>query len=164
MKYNVGDVINEYGVYFSVEVWTVTEVLKKVTLSIDYGEFDGSPSMWAYMLASKGGDVQTPALLEKILEEGFTDPICIWRDSYGAYGVGNGHHRLTCAILLGMDEIPVLISQEPEEYYPDASEGNKVFGRDDEISNWIYNNYGKTYKKLLKEERQVELDEQEMKR
>jgi hypothetical protein len=51
-------------------------------------------------------------LLQAIPEVGFLDPIGIY-DRYDGMSVGNGHHRLTAAILLGLDEIPVVRKAVP---------------------------------------------------
>ena len=157
MNYNVGDVIFEYGVKFEVQMWSIADILHKVTLSSDYDggwnniHFDGSSSHWAYMIASKAGDYHTPILAQKILDEGFTEPICIWRNEKGALGIGNGHHRLVCAILLGLDYIPVLFSGT-QESYPDASDGEEISETDEESSDLLYNTYTEIYKELAKQE------------
>jgi hypothetical protein len=151
MDFNAGDVIDEFGTIYTTQMWSITDILNTVTESADFPEFDGSPSMWAYLIASKSGDLHTPVLAEKILTEGFTTPICIYRGRYGAYALGNGHHRLVCAIILGMDEIPVLYT-ETEEYYPDASDGEDIYEEDEEISDWLFNSFTKIYKKLHKQE------------
>ena len=165
MAYELGT-IEEYGVEFEISMWKVSDILKKVTISSDYNgefntiEFDGTPSTWAYLIASKAGDYHTPTLALKILEEGFTDPICIWRDNRGAYGLGNGHHRLVCAILLGLDEIPVVSAvKATQEHYPDASDGDDINVYDSEVADKLYKIYTKIYKKLAKQEL-VELDEE----
>lgn len=151
MNFTPGQVITEYGTDFEIQMWKITDILQTVTESTDYVEFDGSSSMWAFLISSKAGDLYTPVLAQKIIDEGFTDPICIYRNSRGGYGLGNGHHRLTCAILLGLDEIPVLYT-DTDEYYPDASEGEDIMGRDEEVSDWLYSSYAKIYRTLLKEE------------
>jgi len=157
MDYSVGDTFEEYGVKFEVSMWSVTDILRKVTLSSDFDggwnniEFDGTPSTWAYIIASKAGDFHTPILAQKIIDEGFTDPICIWRGPRGEYGIGNGHHRLVCAILLGLDEIPVVYS-DTEEPYPDATEGKDINDYDEDFADRLYEIYSKMYKKLKKQE------------
>lgn len=169
MTYEIGDVILEYGVRFEVQMWSITDILRKVTLSSDYDggwnniEFDGSPSHWAFMIASKAGDYHTPVLAQKILDEGFTEPICIWQDSRGAYGIGNGHHRLVCAIMLGLDEIPVLFSGT-EENYPDASEGEELSEYDSESADMLYYAYSKIYKTLLRQEQDAACEEESMRK
>lgn len=153
MTYEVGDVITDPGsdATFTVQMWTISDILNTVTESADFPEFDGSASTWAYLIASKGGDEWTPVLAEKILEVGFTDPICIYRTEFGGYGLGNGHHRLVAAFLLGLDSIPVLYT-DTNEYYPDASEGPDFYTFDPETSEIIYNTFTKIYKKLQKQE------------
>lgn len=170
MKYAVGDVITEDGYFYSddrvtwtVQMWNIADILHIVTESADFGEFEGSSSMWAYIFASKGGDAWTPALIERILEEGFTDPICIYRTETGGWGLGNGHHRLVAAVLLGLDEIPVLVSDTLEAYFPNASEGINLETeydlQDPDTADMIYAAFAKIYKKLRKQEEQA-LDEE----
>ncbi len=158
MKYQIGEVIEEFGSSFEVQMWSVEKILKSVTESADYEEFDGTPSMWAYLIASKSGDTYVPILMQKILDEGFTDPICLYRGIFGGLAIGNGHHRLVCAILLGLDEIPVLYTTT-DEYYPDASEGEDIWGSDEEVSDWLYAEFTKTYKNLRKQEARAEAED-----
>jgi hypothetical protein len=168
MAYEIGDVVEEYDdlldedVTYEVQSWDIENILYHVSESADFPEFDGSSSMWAYLIASKGGDHHTPILIERILEEGFTDPICLYRTEYGGWGLGNGHHRLAAAILLGLDSIPVLVGNVAEAYFPDASTGFNFVekGLGDEASaNMIYKAYGKIFKKLAKQEMRA-LDEE----
>jgi hypothetical protein len=158
MNFEVGQVIEEYGYKFEVQMWPIEKILKTITQSADFPEFDGTPSMWAYLIASKCGDAYTPVLAQKILDEGFTDPICIYRGHLGGLAIGNGHHRLVCAIILGIDEVPVLFT-ETDESYPDASDGPNIFQYDEEVSDWLYSQYTKTYKKLFKQESKAEEEE-----
>lgn len=158
MDFKIGQEIDEYGTLYKVQMWSVASILNCVTESADFPEFDGSASSWAYLIASKSGDLYTPVLAQKIIDEGFTTPICIYRNSYGGYGLGNGHHRFVCALLLGLDEIPVLYT-DTDEYYPDASDGADIWENDEEVSDWLYKSFSKIYKKLYKEETQNEAEE-----
>lgn len=158
MDFEVGQEIEEFGVVYKIQMWNVSDILQNVTESADFPEFDGSSSSWAYLIASKAGDYHSPILAQKILDEGFTTPICIYRNGYGGYGVGNGHHRLVCAILLGMDEIPVLYT-DTNEYYPDASDGVNISDEDREVADYLYTVYAKIFKKLYKEETESETEE-----
>lgn len=151
MNYNVGDVIEEFGTVYTVQMWSISDILNTVTESSDFPEFDGTSSMWAYLMASKCGDSYTPILAEKILAEGFTTPICIYRNRLGGYGLGNGHHRFVCAFLLGLDEIPVFYT-DTEEFYPDASDGEDIEDSDEELSDKLYAAFTKIYKKLRAQE------------
>ena len=161
MTYELVD--EESGVTFKVSDWNIEDILNSVTESSDFEEFDGTPSMWAYLMASKGGDEWTPDMIELIKENGITEPICIYRTTLGAYGIGNGHHRLVCAILMGMDTVPVAYT-DTDEYYPNFSDGvelNKLYC-DFDSSEMIYKEYTKLYKKLQKQEKAALAEEQRM--
>lgn len=113
-----------------VHAVAVTDVLKFVTASVDFSMFRGEPKDWHYMMSDKACDTSTITLIRVIAEYGFTDPICFVRmhrrtcpnscceptcpnscceltpcDCGKPWTIGNGHHRLTVAILTGMDEI-----------------------------------------------------------
>jgi hypothetical protein len=89
------------------EMVKVKEIIKNATESGDFGEFDGSVRSWKMLLMHKLGDRQVPALIRAIQTEGFNVPIYLDRDDSDGWIIGNGHHRLSVAILLGMDEVPV---------------------------------------------------------
>lgn len=172
MTYEVGDVIREESwvegefITYEVQEWMIADILSTVTESADFPEFDGTPSMWAYLIASKGGDFHTPELIERIAAEGFLYPICIYRSNLGAYGLGNGHHRFVAALLLGMDSIQVFMSDTPEEYYPNASDGGEDLedaGYSDEASaDMIFKSFSKIHKKLKKAEDKALAEEEKM--
>jgi ParB-like nuclease family protein len=122
-----------------IEMVSVAELLKKITSTAD-GFFPGDDgSEWFRMMEYKGGEVQTPAIIRAIERYGFTDPICITAQSDNNWELGNGHHRLVIAILLGLDEIPVDFS----EWYSRASTSNQQriyddeLKTDDEMACWI---------------------------
>lgn len=170
MSYKTGQVIIERdGTEVQVQTWSIQEILQKVTESADFTaydaaeynmvEFTGSATTWAYIIASKAGDDQTPILAQKILDEGFLHPICIYRTERGGYGIGNGHHRLICAILLGLDEIPVFYCEDGN-YYPECSSGSgEIWESDDETANMLYEIWTATYQELDKEEQIAENEE-----
>jgi hypothetical protein len=89
------------------EMVKVAEIVENATSSVDFGEFDGSVRSWKTLLMYKLGDRQVPALIRAIQTEGFNVPIYLDRDDPDEWIIGNGHHRLSVAILLGMDEVPV---------------------------------------------------------
>lgn len=157
MTYEIGSKVHDEwsNTVFTIQNWTIEDILNHVTASSDFDEdeFNGSASSWAFIIASKGGDEWVPDMLELIKENGVIDPITIYRTGLGAYGIGNGHHRLVCAILLGMDSIPVAYT-DTDETYPLATDGKKLSGEfaDWDSANMIYTSYAKIYKKLRKEE------------
>lgn len=85
----------------------VTEILQKVYETADEYYPEAGAREWLRMIKEKTFDPQTPAIIRAIERIGFIDPICI--EDHGSLGwyLGNGHHRLAIAILLGLDEILV---------------------------------------------------------
>lgn len=93
----------------------VRELLRNLTDSLDLYDL-GSPEGWLDMMAEKVADEEFPALLHALMAEGQQAPIAV-SDWYGADGeplweMGNGHHRLTAAILLGWDEVMVVFTYQ----------------------------------------------------
>lgn len=120
-------------------IWevAVSEILKKVVASYDQYPLH-TVEGWQQMIATKGGDAQIPSIIRAIEEYGFLDPICIEVfDNTGSWCLGNGHHRLVVAILLGLDTIPVDFS----EWYSKASTKHSDdlirFPDDAELAKWI---------------------------
>lgn len=73
---------------------------------------------WEEMIYSKGTDDQIGQLLRIIEEEGFTIPISILYKK--GFMIGNGHHRMSLAILLALDEIPVVFSDSTHYHWLSA--------------------------------------------
>jgi hypothetical protein len=86
----------------------VTDLMKYVTYSIDVDDLVDVYD-WQGLILNKAEDESLWALVDLIQENVFTTPICVARDADG-WMLGNGHHRLVAAILLGLDEIPVIFS------------------------------------------------------
>lgn len=109
----------EHG-YTTIEV-PVLFLIQNIVSSCDYDRMNTSDD-WLFMMKDKAADSGFGWLVESILERGFlpSGPIGICRSggyndyNDGDYGPGlditEGHHRLTAAILLGMDT--VFISSE----------------------------------------------------
>lgn len=88
-----------------METTKLTDILANVRNSSDFDEFDGSPDSWKMLMKSKLSDYWVPALIREIQEKGFNVPIYLDKTYKGNWDVGNGHHRLSVAILLGLDEV-----------------------------------------------------------
>lgn len=85
--------------------------LMQTVLFGDFGHSD-----WAAMINEKAADPGFMRLVEDIERDGITRPIEI---RYGE--VRNGHHRLAAAILLALDEVPVVDQWVPDyESYPEC--------------------------------------------
>lgn len=87
----------------------ITDLLQRLKCSND-GYQLGSPLEWLRMMQDKfsGG------LMRSMYAEGLRHPVMIelcdfpeCQDTSAHYVISNGHHRLTAALLLGWDEIPV---------------------------------------------------------
>ena len=90
----------------TIREWSVSDILKNVRNSADYGPLN-THAQWHQYMYSALGERQTPAIIHEIQEKGFTDPILLYHDNPEFWTLGNGHHRLAIAILLGLDKIPV---------------------------------------------------------
>ena len=90
----------------------VLEILRNTRESCDFGEAplfeddpDANAEWWEYLMRSKADDSGFGALLDAILANGFDfDSPIGWQPSQGY--ISEGHHRLTAAILLCLDEVP----------------------------------------------------------
>lgn len=91
-----------------IEEWPISKVLQTVTYSIDVGPLKYD-CQWVYLLRYKSTDDEAfYATLEALESEGQLDPICVFFNTeYGWWELGNGHHRLIAALLLGWDTILV---------------------------------------------------------
>lgn len=102
----------------------VSDILKGVTASLDIHEID-----WEAIIAAKISHDHFDELCDTIMREGFCVPITLMvneEDEFGdvTYMLGNGHHRLCAAILLGLDRIPVVISEDDPRCWEESHDGN----------------------------------------
>lgn len=85
------------------------------------GSIDVDGDDWvAGMFANKVLDYQMGGLIESLLDRGLctplnlvhdgTDPVALPEGDYGALIMGNGHHRLVAALLCGIEEIDVYVT------------------------------------------------------
>lgn len=88
-----------------IKMVSVSEIMRNLTDSADNYSLS-TVYGWFWMLENKLSDSQTPSIIRAIEEFGFLDPICITK-GFDGWRLGNGHHRLCIAIMLGIDEIPV---------------------------------------------------------
>lgn len=90
---------------------TIPEVLRMANGSVDFPGMRGGID-WGQLFAGKVAHSHFDALVDEIMENGFGMPIvlCDRQDGRG-YVIGNGHHRLCAAILLGLWRIPVMVSE-----------------------------------------------------
>lgn len=96
----------------TVEMVSVEWLLNNIHYSVDSLNDDSGHIDFEYMLRDKATDYSFPGLVHTIWERGFRVPICLYPNPYGAdWALGNGHHRLSAAILLCLDQIPVYWSE-----------------------------------------------------
>lgn len=97
----------------------ISEILQTACCSVDYFdcEFDGSPESWVRLMMEKC----SWEMIISMHAEGQKYPIYFGNvddqfiDEFApGPGIGNGHHRLVAAILLGWDEI--LIEDQVADY------------------------------------------------
>jgi hypothetical protein len=94
---------------FAREVVLITRIaicklMQRITKSYDC-IIDGTAYSWAELLIEKA----SIPLMQDMLEHGQIDPIMI-DITHEGWELGNGHHRLACAILLGWDTIECAIN------------------------------------------------------
>lgn len=96
-----------------LRLMTIPEVLRMANGSVDFpGMVDGLN--WGEIFSGKVSHSHFDAIVDTIQRDGFAMPIvlCDRQDGRG-YVIGNGHHRLCAAILLGLWRIPVMVSEGP---------------------------------------------------
>lgn len=94
----------------------VETILAMIVGSIDLQGWNGprweNGERWADMIATKAAAGHFDSILRAIIAEGFAVPIVMWdEDATGEYLIGNGHHRFVAAMLLGLDTLPVIVSE-----------------------------------------------------
>lgn len=102
---------------------SVSEIMQNTNSSTDLGNFDD----WDRVLAAKVSHDHFDWIVDQIMRDGFTMPIVLHGDRWGNGGwtLGNGHHRMCAAILLGLDTIPVVITDSPWDWVEDSHDGSE---------------------------------------
>lgn len=97
-----------------IQMMPVSWIMQNVTESVDI--YSTPADLWRDMIKSKSYDSVILTLSDIVHEKGcFDDPICITRRGR-SWCMGNGHHRMTTAILCALDEIPVALDLEDGDY------------------------------------------------
>lgn len=112
------------GAAVTIEMWPISRVLKTVEESADFSCLN-TPEDWLRLMALKASDSTFPLLLESMQQCGQLDPICVENGF-----LGNGHHRLVAAMLLGWDDILV----DDSDWFSDASATNCFMVSDSLVS------------------------------
>lgn len=86
----------------------VRDILRTAYGSCDLGHWEQPEGLIMHMLEYKSGDSDFVHLVNSLMENGWNLESCVgWDTSADGRGhINEGHHRLTAAILFGMDEVP----------------------------------------------------------
>lgn len=141
------------------EMVKVTEILQKVTSSDDFRDFDGSPDSWFLLMVDKlEGRPSVPLLIREGVKPEDFDPLEILLNSDNSWRMGDGHHRLVTAILLGFDEVPVVNSYGiAANRAHEAEMPNLYTSADFSNAHWLAEQIGQSQEKLLEKEYQAAL-------
>lgn len=94
-----------------IQLLTIPQVMEMASASVDIANRNGEVDWWG-IFSAKVSAGHFDNLVDEIQENGFGMPIVLCdRYSDGRYHIGNGHHRLCAAILLGLWRIPVILSE-----------------------------------------------------
>lgn len=148
----------------SVKTVTVTEILQKATKSDDFRDFDGSADSWFLLMVDKlEGRPSVPLLIREGVKADDFDPIEILLDNpptvdengqtTETWRIGDGHHRLVTAILLGFDSVPIVHSYGVQANRAHEGEMPKLYNRDDYVNaHFLADEIGQSQQTLLNEE------------
>lgn len=129
----------------TIKTWKLIDFLKQLKTSYEFDDID-TPEGIMKMMRNKANDSQFPAIVHEIQTHGFKVPIFVSEINPGELWLRNGHHRLTAAILLNIDEITTQ---------------NKVWSTSSELDDKIYSHplrdreEAKWFNDQLKEELKV---------
>jgi hypothetical protein len=109
------------------EMTKVHEIIQNLAQFGDFEYLDplDNPDDWKEVLKYKLSHDHVPELIRRIQRDGFTEPIRLEKRGPRDWYLGNGHHRLSIAILLGYDEIPTTNEYEAWDYLPGNYEDSK---------------------------------------
>ena len=101
----------------------IAELIKALDGSCDCGTHDE----WLIdCFSDKATDDQFPALLASILENGLTLPLNVIRNDYDEVLMGNGHHRLVAALLCGIEDISIVVSENNCDWHSTSYEDDSI--------------------------------------
>ena len=112
----------------------IAELIKALDGSCDCGTHDE----WLIdCFGDKATDDQFPALLASILESGLTLPLNVIRNNDGEVLMGNGHHRLVAALLCGIEDISIVVSENNCDWRSTSYEGDSIEYCGELIPEWL---------------------------
>ena len=101
----------------------IAELIKALDGSCDFND----DVFWIVdCFISKATDDQFPALLASILENGLTLPLNVIRNDYDEVLMGNGHHRLVAALLCGIEDISIVVSENNCDWHSTSYEDDSI--------------------------------------
>lgn len=98
------------------KIENVSELLGKIKNSVDLNSYGADGARWSAILQAKASATHFDAIVRTLIAEGMRMPVVMWspngdRDgTEDGWTIGNGHHRLTACLLLGMEYVPVVVS------------------------------------------------------
>lgn len=94
----------------AIQLLSIPEIMAMAKGSVDIANRNGEVDWWG-IFSAKVSAGHFDAIVDEIQANGFGMPIVLC-DMYGDghYSIGNGHHRLSAAILLGLWRIPVIVA------------------------------------------------------
>lgn len=111
----------------------IAELIKALDGSCDIGTHDG----WLIdCFVDKATDDQFPALLASILENGLTLPLNVIRNNDDEVIMGNGHHRLVAALLCGIEDISIVVSENDCDWRSTSYEDDSIEYGGELIKEW----------------------------
>ena len=101
----------------------IAELIKALDGSCDCGTHDE----WLIdCFSDKATDGHFPALLASILENGLTLPLNVIRNNDDEVIMGNGHHRLVAALLCGIEDISIVVSENDCDWHSTSYEDDSI--------------------------------------
>lgn len=94
----------------TLKLMSIPEIMEMAKGSVDFQGMRGELNWWT-IFSGKVSHSHFDAIVDEIQANGFGMPIVLCdRFDDGNYLIGNGHHRLCAAILLGLWRIPVMVT------------------------------------------------------
>lgn len=116
-------------------------LMKNLALSCDLSETLMTPADYLELFEMKIYDDSLWAMVDDVQEgRGIRHPICVRICDDGRWMLGNGHHRFTVALMLGMDTLDVYFSTDNDMEFshtdPDIMEDRVTHFSAGEVIDW----------------------------
>lgn len=129
----------------------ITEILRKVTGSDDFRDFDGSPETYFMLMVDKlNGRPSVAQLVHEGIKAEDLDPLQILVNADGSWRFGDGHHRFVTGLLRGDDSLPVVHTyHDPASTAHEATSYHEFTESDFSDAKWLADQLGQEYAGLL---------------